>query len=514
MSKFIYDHVILIGVDGAGCFFGQTDTPNIDRIFRDGAYNNAVITSNPTISAQCWGSMLHGVTARTHRLTNGLVGSVRMSDDFPYDSIFKVLRRTYPDCVLASISNWNPINDGIIEDGLGVITDTGDDDEVCEKVCNVIREKTPKFLFVQMDSVDGAGHHYGYGTQGHLSQITYCDGLVGKMYEAAKEKGMLENGLFIVTADHGGTPEGGHGGDTLAERLVSFFATGKTVIPGEFGEMEIRDTPAIVAYALGAKQPDCWSARIPDKFFVDCESLPRPSEVPADGSKRYSDRPNEDTPTQAGRRLCDFINTDGLTCYFPFDGDCKDALGKIGSVGEGKLYYTDGFYGKALAFDDGVVNCEPIRTGKVDYTMCMWLKVEKAVPGEKWTFFTTMKDDSDKGIRYSICGSDMLLEVSLGDGRIIRHSEPLPANFEGNYFHFLNKYNRRSNETCFYFDFGIDCDWYSDIKIPPELELDGSVAKIGGNVPITIDDFIVFNHNANDMEIDTLCKYYEENPIG
>ena len=29
--------VILFGVDGAGTFFEQTPTPNIDRIFRDGA---------------------------------------------------------------------------------------------------------------------------------------------------------------------------------------------------------------------------------------------------------------------------------------------------------------------------------------------------------------------------------------------------------------------------------------------------------------------------------------------
>lgn len=186
-QHFVYDRVYLLGVDGAGKFFTEAATPNIDRIFADGAYTHAAVTSIPTISAQCWGSMLHGVSPQAHRLTNGIVGEYQLTEDFPYASVFKLARKAFPDAALSSISNWNPINYGIIEPGLNVIMGTGNDDEVCDRVCKTIIEDDPKLLFVQFDSVDGAGHHNGYGTKGHLDQITYVDALIGRIYDTAEK---------------------------------------------------------------------------------------------------------------------------------------------------------------------------------------------------------------------------------------------------------------------------------------------------------------------------------------
>ena len=34
-SHHVYDRVYLLGVDGAGSFFTQADTPNLDRNFAD-----------------------------------------------------------------------------------------------------------------------------------------------------------------------------------------------------------------------------------------------------------------------------------------------------------------------------------------------------------------------------------------------------------------------------------------------------------------------------------------------
>ena len=36
--------VVLFGVDGAGTFFEQTPTPNIDRIFKKGAVSRRTLT--------------------------------------------------------------------------------------------------------------------------------------------------------------------------------------------------------------------------------------------------------------------------------------------------------------------------------------------------------------------------------------------------------------------------------------------------------------------------------------
>ena len=107
---YTYKRVALIGVDGAGNFFRQAHTPNIDRIFEGGSVAYDTYTATPSISAECWGSMLHGVTPEIHRLSNGLASTVPYDPKSPFPSVFRIIRENDPDCELASFCNWNPIN--------------------------------------------------------------------------------------------------------------------------------------------------------------------------------------------------------------------------------------------------------------------------------------------------------------------------------------------------------------------------------------------------------------------
>ena len=135
--------VIIIGVDGAGTFFRQANTPNIDRIFADGAVSYDVLTSNPSVSGQCWGSMLTGVTPDIHGLTNGRAGSTPYPTDSIFPTMFRVIRENMPDAELASFCNWNSINIGIIENGLGVTKGSGGDIDITDQVCRYIEDHDP-----------------------------------------------------------------------------------------------------------------------------------------------------------------------------------------------------------------------------------------------------------------------------------------------------------------------------------------------------------------------------------
>ena len=68
-----YSNVIVVGIDGAGAFIRDAATPNFDRIFADGAVTYSALSSNPSISAECWGAMLLGVECGWHGLTNAIV---------------------------------------------------------------------------------------------------------------------------------------------------------------------------------------------------------------------------------------------------------------------------------------------------------------------------------------------------------------------------------------------------------------------------------------------------------
>jgi len=278
----LYKHVIVIGIDGAGAFIKDADTPFFDRIFANGAVTYHALASNPTISAECWGSMLLGVGPEIHKLTNSIVSTTPYPVDSDFPSLFRRIRERMPEAELGSYCDWNPITYGIVENNLSVSTATARDTELMPLICDHIREKKPLFLFTQLDSVDGAGHKHGYGTPEHLHRIHEVDQLVGDAYTAVQEAGIADDTLFIVIADHGGTPFDGkgasHGGWSDAEKLVTFAACGKTVQHAEIEEMNIRDLAAIVLYALGIDAPEFdekgWTAQIPEGVFKDASLLP------------------------------------------------------------------------------------------------------------------------------------------------------------------------------------------------------------------------------------------------
>ena len=272
-----YSHVIVVGIDGAGAFIRDAHTPNFDRIFANGAVTYDALASRPTISAECWGSMLLGVGPEVHGLTNEIVSRQPYPVDSPFPSLFRRIREAHPGAELGSFCDWSPITRGIVEKNCGVENDTGRDTLLTPKICRYIRAKKPEFLFVQLDSVDGAGHRNGYGTEKHLERIAEVDAFVGAIYGAVDAAGILEDTLFVVIADHGGTNpgtgKGSHGGWTDGEKYVTFGARGKGVKKGTVGQMNIRDLAAIVLYALGLELPAFsetgWTAQIPKDLFED-----------------------------------------------------------------------------------------------------------------------------------------------------------------------------------------------------------------------------------------------------
>lgn len=272
-----YSHVIVIGIDGAGSWIKDADTPNFDRIFRNGAFTHKALSSNPTISAECWGSMLIGTGPEIHKLTNSIVSSVPYNVTSPFPSLFRRIREAFPDAVLGSYCDWNPITYGIVENNIGVSHATTNDTELTPIVCDYIIKNKPDFLFIHFDSVDGAGHGSGYGLPAFIKRIHEVDELINDVYSAVEKAEIIEDTLFIVIADHGGTNDenfkGSHGGWTDEEKYVTFAAIGKGVNNTEIEEMNIRDLAAIVLYALGIKSPDFdengWTSQIPEGLFAD-----------------------------------------------------------------------------------------------------------------------------------------------------------------------------------------------------------------------------------------------------
>jgi len=361
--------VVLFGVDGAGTFFEQTPTPNIDRIFRNGAVSRRTLTEMPTISAECWGSMLHGVDCRRHGLTNWRTGKRPYPVDSPYPSVFRVIREHMPQAELASFCDWNNVNFGIIEDGLGVYKYHAKDCDLVEPAIEYINSHDFTLMYFHFDSVDHEGHAHGYGTPEYLAMITKNDAYIGRIVSAIEKRGWLEDTMIIVEADHGGTPadangRGNHGGDSDAEKYVCFYAAGGGVCHTALHEMLVRDTAPAILHALGLEIPDTWNSRVPGGLFADVpENLPRPRGLPL---KTQEPAPKPET----GRFLRQFSDLEPAL-YLPFEA--FDDLPE-GTERQGKLYLVDGVAGHAMRFDDGSLSV-PCHAGSGSLSFTCWVKL-------------------------------------------------------------------------------------------------------------------------------------------
>ena len=125
--------------------------------------------------------------------------------------------------------------------------------------------------YMHLDQVDHAGHNYGYSKPGYIDAISNVDNLIGWLYDAFTEAGMMDDTLFILCTDHGHRLAGGHknhGKNTTEEVNITFAIAGKTVKAGEPGKYVNTDMAAIVSYALGVKAAETWQGRVPYDMFT------------------------------------------------------------------------------------------------------------------------------------------------------------------------------------------------------------------------------------------------------
>jgi hypothetical protein len=515
ITKGAYKHVFIIGVDGGGAFFKDTPTPRIDEIFKTGAVSYRTKTSYPTISAQCWGSMLHSVLPEFHRLTNGTVSSKPFNPNSPFPSIFRIVKEARPDAKMASFCNWDPINVGIIEDNLGVVKDTGNDPEVAAKVVKYVQNNNPTLLFVQFDSVDGAGHGSGYGSSKHLASITAVDKLIGDIYDAVKQKNILDETLFIVSADHGGTPEGSHGGDTDAERYVFLGVAGPTVvIGGQIQNPEVRDIAAIAAYALGLDFPQTWTGIVPGGLFQGVEAMERhemePEDIPVSENRKHQTEPTPDL-----ENVKSLLDGHNVISYFPFDGDEKDALGKVETVTTGKIYYSDAYYGTGADMSDGYITLKDVSVGTNSFSVALWIKTNGVpsdpciISNKNWNsggnagFVLSIRSDED--IKFNAGNNGDRMDAGAG----------LPLDYKAGWMHVILVVDREKNKVRLFYDFASELDY----DIPESLRkvsfdaLDLNIGQdgtghYGAHLAAQLDEFIITSDALSDEDVAKLKAYY------
>ncbi len=523
--------VIIFGVDGAGDFFKDADTPRIDEIFGNGAVTHQAEAAQPSYSGVNWGSILHGSDATVHRLDNSSDTPYPMVSSVP--SIFRVVRDAFPDAEMASIVHWSIVNNGIIEDAdaISIFKDGGDDAEVCEKAIAYLDAHDPKLMYLHFDDIDDMGHGNGYGSPIFLSQLTVIDSYIGRIYDKLAEKGLLEDTVLILTPDHGGTyvtkddgsSSGSHGGSSPEELTCMVAVAGKNVLKGEFGEMMLKDIASIVLYALGVEQPDGYTSVVPSGVFDGVEAGRRPVYTGVHNIR--FEHEGEATPAaDSGRYITDFFPEEDIITYMSLDGITKNEIGKTRGTNKGAMQYVEGYYGSAADVTNGGYILSSYQPDTSSFTVSLWFLIKPV--GEdapiftnqywwkyKWTegaVGTTLVLDGSRlkpsvGRRYAVDGGDYSWEIYL------------PDDYREGWVHVDYIVDRENARIGLAVDFG-EINWFS---IPEALRDEPFSGNVHGllfgadvstanlNSPMNYDDIIIFNRAFTQADVDRLAEYYQ-----
>jgi arylsulfatase A-like enzyme len=138
-----------------------------------------------------------------------------------------------------------------------------DDDDVANRVSTALSAR-PDLLFVHLPDVDLVGHAKRWMSPEYLTAVRRADAAVGRIVAS-----LPPDTTIILTADHGGRPEG-HGSDSPEDTTIPWIVAGPSTARGRaLPSYAVRttDTAATAAFVLGVSlQPDAVGRPVYDAF--------------------------------------------------------------------------------------------------------------------------------------------------------------------------------------------------------------------------------------------------------
>ena len=263
----IAKHVVFIGLDGwAANTYEQGETPTLKGMAANGALTLEKRSVLPSSSAINWASIFMGVPTEVHGYLQWgsrapeleqPTGAVKKHNIMP--TIFQVARDQHPDADLAVFAEWDGIK--YLVDTLSLTHFELPTFENMARVSgNYIKEHKPEITAIIFDYPDHTGHADGWGSPEYYAQMTKVDSYIADIIKSVEEAGIIDETVFVVTADHGGTDKG-HGGTSMSEMLSPLIISGNGVKKGhKITELVMSpDITPTIAYILGLTPDPIWT---------------------------------------------------------------------------------------------------------------------------------------------------------------------------------------------------------------------------------------------------------------
>ncbi|WP_405718254.1 alkaline phosphatase family protein [Streptomyces sp. NBC_00046] len=254
---------LVIGVDGATFdAFSRADVPHIQQLMAKGLTARSNLYANPmapTVSGAGWSSIATGVWPDKHNVKDNNFTAPNYGQ---YPDYATRLETADPATSTLVVGTWSPIPQIVFGAKTDLRIAGGNDEGTTAKAADYLAHGNPDSTFVHLDEVDGAGHSTGSLSDTYLKALNTADAQIGRLLDAVTSRPTYaqEDWLVVLTADHGHTPTGGHGGNTPLERGTFVIAQGKGISPGSVrDDVEITDIAPTVLRHEGVATDPAWN---------------------------------------------------------------------------------------------------------------------------------------------------------------------------------------------------------------------------------------------------------------
>ncbi|MGW6527290.1 alkaline phosphatase family protein [Streptomyces venezuelae] len=257
--------VLVIGLDGALLNrIEDADTPALKGLMAAGLTAPSALYADPlapTSSGPGWSTLITGVWPDKHKVLNNDFTGHQLAK---YPDFMTRIEAAKPGLRTYAVASWNPVTDIIFSAKVDTRVSTPAaeyDAGTTSRAVAEIADGDPDAVFVHLDNVDHAGHDSGAASQAYLDALHGVDTQVGRILAAVKSRATYgnESWLVMITADHGHTDAGGHGGSSWAERQTFLIATGATITPGSVRhDVRMPDVAATALAHLGVAIDPAW----------------------------------------------------------------------------------------------------------------------------------------------------------------------------------------------------------------------------------------------------------------
>jgi len=219
-------HVLLVSFDGLRPdAIPATDTPVLDRLIQTGSYHPKCLAEFPPVTLPNHTSMVTGLSVLHH----AVILNIDLPGHVSSTTIFDVAKA-------AGLRVGFFVSKGKLtylckEETAAAFKFNGKMDPLVDEVVQAIAEKDLQLVFLHFGEPDGTGHKHGWMSEQYLEKVSLGDAALGRVMDAYREKGLLDQLLVIVTSDHGGHDKT-HWRDIPEDRNVPFILNGPTIASG------------------------------------------------------------------------------------------------------------------------------------------------------------------------------------------------------------------------------------------------------------------------------------------